>query len=223
MKIKKEKRENLVDFLINAGRLKRKKRKGWTILHQIKNSESTADHTFRVALLAWTLGEKRGLNVKKLVKMALIHDLCEVYAEDETPYDPILPKDRNIKKIKEIIKKRSRVQYSQKERERKIKRKFEKEEKGLNKLIAKLSPSLKREIKNLWLDMEKGLSKEGRFLKQIDKMENLLQALEYWKEQGQIQRDLWIISAREWCTDPLLIDFLNELDKKFSRKKSKKS
>lgn len=221
--MKNGKKEKLIEFLIRAGELKRKDRKGWTVLHKIKNSESTADHTFRVALLAWTLGEKKGLNVKKLIKMALVHDLCEVYAEDETPYDPILPKNKNIKEIKEIIKKRSRTQYSQKEREKKIKRKFEKEEKGLNKLIADLSPSLKREIKNLWLDMEEGLSKEGKFLKQIDKMENLIQALEYWKEQGQIQRDLWIISAKEWCTDPLLIDFLSELDKKFSKKGGKKS
>ncbi len=212
--------ENLLDFLINVGKLKGKKRKGWTILHQIKNSESTAEHTFRSAIMAWVLAREKNLDISKIIKMALVHDLCEVYAEDETPYDPLLPKDKNRKKIEEIIKTRSRLQYSLVERRQRLERKFKSELKGLNKLVAKLPSNLKKEIINLWLDYERGITREARFAKQIDKMENLLQALEYWREHGQIQRDLWIIAAREWCTEPALIEFLKTLDKKFlSRKK----
>lgn len=210
-------KKDLIEFLINIGRLKRKKRKGWTVLHNIKNSESTADHIFRVAILAWILGQEKKLNLEKVIKMALIHDICEVYAEDETPYDPVLPKDR--KKIKEIIKKRSRTLYSLKEREEKLKRKFENEFKALKKITSKLPRKLRKEMIELWLEFENRSTKEGKFVKQLDKMENLLQALEYWKEQGQIQRDLWIIAAREWCIDPLLIEILNEIDKKFSKKR----
>lgn len=221
--MKTNKNKELIDFLINIGKLKRKKRKGWTILHKIKNSESTSDHIFRVAIFAWIFGREKKINVERAIKMALVHDLCEVYAEDQTPYDSLLPKDKDRKKIKEIIKKRSRPQYSKEEREKNIKEKFEKEIKGLNRLIAKLPNNLKSEILNLWIDFEMRASKEAQFVKQTDKMENLLQALEYWQEQGQIQRDLWIISAKEWCTDPLLIDVLNNIDKKFSKKITKKS
>lgn len=163
------------------------------------------------------MGQEKKLNLEKVIKMALIHDICEVYAEDETPYDPVLPKDR--KKIKEIIKKRSRTLYSLKEREEKLKRKFENEFKALKKITSKLPRKIRKEMIELWLEFENRSTKEGKFVKQLDKMENLLQALEYWKEQGQIQRDLWIIAAREWCIDPLLIEILNEIDKKFSKKK----
>ncbi len=210
-------KKNLLDFLINTGKLKRKKRKGWTVLHNIKNSESTAEHIFRVAIAAWVLGYERKIDLNKAIKMALVHDLCEVYAEDETPYDPVLPKDR--KKIKEIIKERSRTLYPLKEREKKLKRKFQNEFRALKKLTTGLPLELKKEMIKLWIEFEHKSTEEGAFVKQLDKMENLLQALEYWKEQGQIQRDLWIISAKEWCIDPLLIDILNKIDKEFSKKK----
>ena len=71
--------KELLNFFIEVGKLKRKNRRGWQV-HQIKNSESTAEHIFRVAIIAWILGEKKRLNLEKVIKMALIHDLCEIYA-----------------------------------------------------------------------------------------------------------------------------------------------
>ena len=207
---------SILQFVVNVGKLKRKSRKGWTVLHKIKDSESTADHSFRLAVLAWVLGRKRqDLNLEKIVKMALLHDVCEVYAPDETPYDALLPADENQEKIAEIIKTRSRTQYTSEQRQERLDKKFASEFAGLEKLAEKLPQDLKTELKSLWLDFTKGLSPEGKFVKQLDKMENLLQAMEYWKEQGQIQRDLWIISAKEWCLDKDLLEFLEEVDKEF--------
>lgn len=207
---------SILQFVVNVGKLKRKSRKGWTVLHKIKDSESTADHSFRLAVLAWVLGRKRqDLNLEKIVKMALLHDVCEVYAPDETPYDALLPADENQEKIAEIIKTRSRTQYTPEQRQERLDKKFASEFTGLEKLAEKLPQDLKTELKSLWLDFTKGLSPEGKFVKQLDKMENLLQAMEYWKEQGQIQRDLWIISAKEWCLDKDLLEFLEEVDKEF--------
>ena len=55
--------------------------------------ESTAEHTYRMTLMAWILaGEKGDLDICRVIKIALVHDLCEVYAGDLTPYDGILPK-----------------------------------------------------------------------------------------------------------------------------------
>lgn len=208
--------KSILQFIVNVGKLKRKPRKGWTVLHKIKDSESTADHSFRLAVLAWVLGRKKqGLNLEKVVKIALLHDLCEVYAPDETPYDPLIPADENPEKIAEIIKTRSRMQYTPQQRQERIDKKFDSELVGLEKLVEKLPQDLKTELKSLWLDFTKGLSPEGKFVKQLDKMENLLQAMEYWKEQGQIQRDLWIIAAKEWCIDKDVLEFLEEVDKEF--------
>lgn len=206
--------DNLIDFLIEIGGLKGKKRRGW-MLHQIKNSESTAEHTFRVAIMAWVLGKRKKLDLERVLKIALIHDLCEVYSPDLTPYDPLLPKDQ--KKIKEILKSWPKFTLAQKKK-RGIK-KYEQELKGLEKLIDKLPFDLKAEIKLLWLDLEKGLTKEGKFVKQVDKLENLLQGLEYWEKYGKIKHKLWMRWIKEVIDDPILIEFIGALDRRVYKKK----
>lgn len=205
--------KGLLNFLIEIGKLKGKKRRGWQV-HQIKNSESTAEHIFRTAIITWILGRKRRLNLERAIKIALIHDLCEVYSPDLTPYDPLLPK--NKKKIMEILK--SWPKFTPALKIKTYKKKFKLELRALNKLTSKLPPDLKAEIKNLWLDFEKGLTKEGRFVKQIDKVENLLQGLEYWKKYGRIQKRLWMRWIKEILDTPVLIEFLTVIEKKFHKK-----
>jgi len=206
--------EELLNFFIEIGKLKRMPRRGW-VINQIKNPESIADHIFRAVIMSWILGEKKGLNGEKILKMILIHDLCEVYAGDITPYDPILP--RNKKKLAKLMKTWPRFPFSKK---RKIaKEKYQKEWRALVKLTAKLSPKLKKEIRNLWLEFRKGLTKEGRFAYQADRMENLLQALEYWKRYKKPPLRPWLWWGREFFDDPLLVKFLNKLDKKFLKRK----
>ena len=67
--------ENALDFLIEIGKLKKMLRQGW-VLRGIKNPECIASHTFRMAVMAWLLGEERKLNICKIIKMSLIHDIC---------------------------------------------------------------------------------------------------------------------------------------------------
>ncbi|MBU4274563.1 HD domain-containing protein [Patescibacteria group bacterium] len=205
---------NLLTFFSEAGKLKRIARKGW-VLRGIKNPESIAEHTFRTVIMAWFLGEKRGgLNIEKLLKMALIHDLCEIYAGDTTPYDTILPKDK--KKIKELMKTWPR--FSDAEKKKIAAAKHKKEEAALNKLVNDLPKDLKQEIKNLWLDYEKSLTPEGRFFKQADRLENLLQALEYWKKYKNFPQKPWWLQASEFFDEPILLDFIKEMENKFHRK-----
>ncbi len=202
--------EKLLNFLIEVGKLKRKQRRGWQV-HRIKNPETTAEHIFRMTIIAWILGRKRKLNMERVIKMALAHDLCEVYAPDITPYDPLLPKDK--KKIIEVLKHWPKFTPALKIKKHQDKYKIE--NKALDKLISKLPPDLKAEIKNLWIDFEKGLTKEGRFVKQVDKVENILQGLEYWKKHGRIQHKLWMRWAKEILDDPVLLKFIRTLEDKF--------
>ncbi len=127
--------EKLLDFLIKTGRLKRKERRGWQI-HGIKNSESTAEHIFHLTLLVWVLGRKKRINLERAIKMALVHDLCEVYSPDFTPYDPLLPKDK--KGIKKILKKWPKFTPALKIKKDKEKHKTELQ--ALNKLTSSLPP-----------------------------------------------------------------------------------
>lgn len=202
--------EEILDFLINIGKLKEIPRQGW-VLRGVKNPECIASHTFRMAMMAWFLGKKNKLNMGKVVKMSLIHDICEVYAGDTTPYSPILPK--NKKKWKKITEKWPR--FSKKEKEKFFNDKHTKEDKFLRKIIKNLPPRLKKEIFSLWQDYEGGLTKEGRFVKQVDRVENLLQAFEYLKEGKKFAIGPWWIQIEELVDDPILLEFINALEHKF--------
>ena len=207
----------LINFLIEIGKLKKIKRKGW-IIRKVKNPETIADHSFRIAILAWFLGKEKRFDTKKILKMALIHDLCEVYAGDITPYDKILPKDK--KQQKKVLKKWPR--FSKSEDIERLLEKHKKEWKSLVRLTSKLPSETREEIINLWLDYEECLTKEGRFVRQVDKIENLLQALEYWKKDKKFPIKPWWVEIKETIDDPLLLQFIDTLDKKFHQKKKSK-
>jgi len=204
--------KDLLNFLIEVGKLKRIKRKGW-VLRDVKDPETIAAHTFRMTIMAWLFCSKKKLNLDKILKMCLIHDLCEVCAGDTTPYDKILPK--NKKQWKKIINKWPRL--SKIEKEKTFLKKYQKEDKALKKLISDLPTSLKKEITNLWNDYEKGLTREGRFVRQLDRIENLLQALEYWKKDRQFSMEPWWIQIEELVDDPILLEFMEVLGKKYHR------
>ncbi len=203
---------NFIDFFIGVGKLKKKKRSGW-VLREVKNPETIAEHSFRVAIMAWLLAEKKEkMSLERLIKMALIHDIGEVYAGDITPYDSILPK--NKKDVRKLM--RTHPRFSSSEKRELALEKHKKEWQALIKITSRLDRNLREEILNLWLDYEEGLTKEGRFLKQVDKVENLLQALEYWKKDKNFPIEPWWIEAKEIFTDPLLLEFIDLLDKKFN-------
>ncbi len=207
--------KNLVNFFHKVGELKEMPRRGW-VIRDIKNGESIAGHIFRISLMAWVLGsEKKGLNIERLLKMALMHDLCEVYSGDITPYDSILPKSKKARK--ELLKTWPR--FSEAEKKKLAEEKHKKEKAGLEMLIKDLPLHLKIEMKNLWLDYEKGLTPEGRFFKQADRLEGFLQALEYWKRYKKFPQSPWWLQARELFDDPILLDFIDSMDKEFHKKR----
>ena len=207
--------KELVNFFHELEKLKRMPRQGW-VINDIKNPESIADHIFRTTLMVWILGKrKKGLNIERIIRMALVHDLCEIYAGDTTPYDTVLPGTK--KKRLEFMKTWPR--FSDFQKKKIFKEKFKKELGGLEKLISKLPSDLKKEIKNLWMDYEKGLTPEGRFFRQTDRVENFLQALEYWQRYKKPPQRPWWLWAREFFDDPLLLEFIEEMDKKFHKKR----
>lgn len=207
--------QDILNFLTELGQLKKKKRKGWQ-LRGVKDPETIADHTFRVAIMAWLLGEKRKLNINKIIRMALIHDICEIYAGDTTPYDNLLNK-KNKKEWSKILRKWPRLSKIKKEKF--FLEKYKKEKKSLKKIISVLPSNLKKEIENLWNEYEKGSTREGRFVRQVDRLENLLQALEYWKKNKQFSMEPWWVQIEELVDDPILLEFMEVLSRKSHRKR----
>lgn len=212
--------KSILNFLLKVNKLKITPRTGW-ILRGVKNPETIAEHTFRMTIAAWLLGEKKNLNIEKTIKYAFSHDLCEVYAGDVTPffYYINLPKDKE-KREKILMK---WVRLSKKEKEKRGKKKYEIERKSLLKLIKLLNPKLKKEILSCWLYYEKGITKEGKFIRPVDKIETLMQAIEYFGSGKDTPVTGWWEETEELVEEPLLKKSLRVIQKRFYEKKPKLS
>ena len=88
--------KNILKFLLETEKLKKMPRTGWRLMG-IKNPETIAEHSFRVAILTWALAKIKKIDTKRAIKIALFHDLCEVYAGDMTPFGYYLQLPKNKK------------------------------------------------------------------------------------------------------------------------------
>lgn len=134
----------IISFIEELERLKNTTRTAWTSQGK---QESTAEHTFRVALFVLVMAEHfPELNQFKALKMALIHDLGEAYAGD---FSAILNIDPQTK--------------------------LETEEEGLQRLTKSLPAETRSEITALFQEYNEGLTAEAKFVKAIDKLETIIQ------------------------------------------------
>ena len=204
--------KEVINFLIEVSKLKETPRTGW-VLRKVRNPETIAEHSFRLAILSWLLAEKADLNVKRAIKIALFHDLCEVYAGDVTPFFYYTQLRGNEREKQNALMRW--VRLSKKEKEKMGKMKSEREKKALLKLVQSLDPHLKNDILSSWSDFENRISKEGKFVKQIDKIETLLQSIEYFGSEEKKGGSGWWECTEEAVDDPLLLDFLKVIQKRF--------
>jgi len=78
--------EEIAELIKNAMVLKRVERSGWKRTGMAK-VESVAEHTFMLAFLAMVIGDALKMDVEKMMKMALLHDLAEAITGDITPHE----------------------------------------------------------------------------------------------------------------------------------------
>ena len=124
--------QDLVQFFHIAGKLKQEKRRGW-LDRGVKDCESVADHSFRLALMAMVFSGKQKVDVCKAMKMALVHDLPEAICGDVAS------------KINEADQKISN------------KEKQEREIRALDAMLGFLEQGLAKEIRELWMEFEFGI------------------------------------------------------------------
>lgn len=73
--------KNIANFLFEAGMLKRTPRSGFQFLGT--GAESVAEHIFRTTCIGYALGKlANGVNVDRMIKMCLFHDLPEARTGD---------------------------------------------------------------------------------------------------------------------------------------------
>ncbi|MEE9323663.1 MAG: HD domain-containing protein [Candidatus Aenigmarchaeota archaeon] len=153
---------NLLEFTKKVRELKEIKRTGW-VEKGVRDPESVADHSFMLAVLAYLYSKKLGLDTDRCVKMALLHDICEAYSGDIP--DKIRDEDQPVPDSE--------------------KKKLE--EQGLEKLISLLPEDFAKEIHGLWKEFEARETKEAKLVKDLDKLEMCMQALEYSKKYKNME------------------------------------
>ncbi|XP_021275732.1 HD domain-containing protein 2 [Herrania umbratica] len=161
-----------IDFLTLCHRLKTTKRAGW-VRRDVQNPESIADHMYRMGLMALIASDISGIDRDKCVKMAIVHDIAEAIVGDITPADGI-----------------SKAEKSQRERE------------AMDHMCKLLGGgSRAKEIEELWMEYEENSSSEAKIVKDFDKVEMILQALEYENEQGVDLDEFFQSTAGKFQTD----------------------
>ena len=83
-------------FLIDAERLKLVERKAY--VSNLSRRENSAEHSWHLALGLLTLARELDLEIDlpKALKMAIVHDLCEIDAGDTPAYGPARPDQHEV-------------------------------------------------------------------------------------------------------------------------------
>ena len=103
--------ESTMRFYLLATQLKYKVRSGWDETHwnvSKERIESIAEHIYGTCILALSIDSEfeTNLDIGKVIKMLVLHELGEVVIGDITPFDNITPKEKTKKEhaaIKEIL------------------------------------------------------------------------------------------------------------------------
>lgn len=184
---------DLERFWIAAMTLKRVARQGW-IDRGVAAPESVADHSWGVALLAWLAACGRDdLDRDRLLLLGLVHDLPEALTGDVTPFDADRDPSGHIPPERfsepptftpsESLRKRSSERHA------------------LEQMVADLPDDLRNAIVSAWQEYDEQHTPEARFVKQIDKLETLLQSRAYAAEQPETVMLSFELGARRDVRD----------------------
>jgi 5'-deoxynucleotidase len=142
--------EATIELMRAAGALKSIKRSGWIKKAGIKEAESVADHSYRVALLAMLIGLELPIDSAKLIRMCLLHDLAESSIGDKMP--------------------------EEKESEKSHRRQ---EDRIVKQLLLGLPKNSRKILLSDWEDLIESNSREAKLTWEVDKVEMVLQQRDY--------------------------------------------
>ena len=180
--------EELASLFLEMATLKRMPRTGWG-MRGVPHVESVADHSFGVAFVSLVLVDAlereekyEPLDREKVLIMALLHDLAEVRLTD-------LPSTA-VRLIPEQVK-------------------SDAEARAVADLLAPLPES--GHLRELWQEFEDHLSPEGRLVRDVDKLEMMIQCLRYEQAGSQDLDEFWQAMDRQHWHYPLTADLYQRL------------
>ncbi|MDY6151860.1 MAG: HD domain-containing protein, partial [Terrisporobacter sp.] len=136
--------DKVIRFIKEIENLKSVTRTAWT---KTGRRESTAEHSWRLAMLLMVLREDfKDLDIDKAIKMSLVHDLGELYDGD------ISAKLQNDNDNKAYM-----------------------EEKAMRRMLTTLPDGISEKIYDLWKEYNECCTKEAKLVKAMDKLETIVQ------------------------------------------------
>lgn len=95
----KERFKSIMSFYLLATQLKNKIRSGWDELHwnvSKERLESVAEHVYGTCILALAINSEfdSDLDMTKVLKMLVLHEIGEVIIGDITPFDNVTPEEK---------------------------------------------------------------------------------------------------------------------------------
>lgn len=148
-----------VDFIAEIDKLKAVERR--TTLIDRSRQENSAEHSWHIALMAVLLAEHAGdgIDLLRVIKMLLVHDVVEIDAGDTFCYDFQANEDKE-----------------------------EREREAAERLFALPPADQGAELRALWEEFEARETPEARFAAALDRMQPILQNLRSdgasWQQHG---------------------------------------
>jgi len=134
----------VIEFIKEIENLKSVTRTAWT---KTGRRESTAEHSWRLAMLLMVLEEDfKDVDINKAIKMSLVHDLGELYDGDISA--KLQSEDDN---------------------------KSHMEERAMKRMLTTLPESLSGKVYDLWKEYNECSTKEAKLVKAMDKLETIVQ------------------------------------------------
>jgi len=135
-----------MEFIREIDKLKYIQRK--TRLFNSDRHENDAEHSWHLAMMVMVLAEyaNEPVNVLRVIKMVLIHDIVEIDAGDTFLYDTV---KNHTNTDEELI--------------------------AAHRIFGLLPEDLCQDFTSLWIEFEDGLTADAKFAKAIDRLEPVLQ------------------------------------------------
>ncbi|MCJ1479369.1 hypothetical protein MMC13_008054 [Lambiella insularis] len=179
-----------VPFFHLLERLKTTPREGWRRFN-IDNGESISDHMYRMSIITMLAPTSLSsqLDVPRCTKMALIHDMAESLVGDITPVD-------NVSKKEKCRRETTSMHYL------------------TTHLLGKVERGGKEagnDMRKIWQEYEDNKTLEAKFVHDVDKLELVLQMVEYEKRYGKLDLGefAWVAEkivlkeVKMWCAEIL--------------------
>ncbi len=186
------KAEAILSFIEEIGILKSLPRTGW-LIHGIKNGESIADHCYRMTLLSMVLADTlvaKGmkLDTEKVMRLSLLHEIAEARIGD-IPFTVLTYIPEEVKEIGE--------------------------RKAVTSMLEKFG-SIGKWYQELWEEFEQNETIEAKLVRAADKLELMIQVLEYEKLGYQSLNQFWENdwNQRGFDISPLIQEIMELLTKK---------